>query len=133
MPDIRSFFRQKFIGFYCTVFALICALIGMAFFLVTMNQQQNMVPAVVIVTVIGVVGGLVTCYKDYLHLLTILSAVTYLLAGLLFFVQQLENIGYALADVGIGDGVMGSFITSMVFYTIACIVAIVAAYCRQEK
>lgn len=133
MANFRAFFARKRSGFYCTVAALAFAVAGLVFFFITMQQQGHMYAGIAIITAVGLAAGLVTGYRDYFRILSILSAVMYLLAGCLFLVTQLENIGYAITDTNIGDGIMASFVIGMIFYAASVLFGVIAACLRQEK
>lgn len=131
---IREFLKRKGIGFYLSFAAAIFSLLGMILYIVTMSLQENMLIAVIVVSAIGTIAGLITCFgKDYLGLLTIFSAMLYFFAMLLFLMTQAENIGYALADVGIGDGIMPSFVVGLACYGCAVTTGIAAVCLPQEK
>lgn len=131
---MKQFFQKKSISFYLSFSATLFALIGLGLYLITMQLQNNMAIAIVIISILGIIMGLVTCiFKDYLGLLTILSASFYLLAGLLFIVIQAENIGYAIYETNIGDGIMPTFVASVICYVIAMIVGTAAAFTCQKK
>lgn len=129
----RSFLAKKSVGFWLTVAGFVFAAAGLAFYLVTMRLQDNMFVSIAVLTAAGLAAALVTCYKDLLRLVSVLTAFLYLLAGCLFLVTQLENIGYAITDTNIGDGIMPTFVVGMLFYAAAVVAAVCAACFRQEK
>lgn len=133
MDKVKAFFAGKSVGFWLTVAGFVLAIIALVLFFVTMQLQDNMYSSIVIVTIVGLVAALVVCYKDLFRLVSVLTAAMYLLAGCLFLVTQLENIGYAITNTNIGDGIMPTFVVGMIFYAAAAVAAIAAIFLPQEK
>ena len=133
MGKIKEFFAKKSAGFYVTVGSVVFAVVGLILYLVTMNLQQNMLASMVVLTVIGIACGLVVCYKDFFRAVSIASVMLYLLAAVLFLVTQIDNIGYAITNTNIGDGIMPTFVAGMIMYAVSVAAGIVAACLKQEK
>lgn len=133
MDKVKAFFANKSVGFWLTAAGVVFAVVALALFCVTMQLQENMYASIVIVTVVGLAAALVLCYKDFFRLVSVLTAAMYLLAGCLFLVTQLENIGYAITNTNIGDGIMPTFVVGMLFYAAAVVCAVAAIFLRQEK
>lgn len=133
MDKIREFFAKKSIGFYVTIGSIVCAIVGFVLYLVTMKLQENMFASIVVISIIGILCGMVVCYKDFFRAVSIVSVMLYLLAAALFLVTQIDNIGYAITDTNIGDGIMPTFVAGMIMYGISVVAGVVAACLRQEK
>lgn len=133
MNKVKAFLQKKSIGFWLNIAGFVFALVGLVLFFITMQLQENMYASIVAITIIGLVAALVVCYKDFFRLVSILCAFTYLLAGCLFLVSQLENIGYAITGVNIGDGIMPSFVAGMIMYGVATVAAVAAIFVKQTN
>lgn len=119
--------------------ALLWPLLGMAFAacalalcVVTMFQQEDSFAIVIAVTIAGLI---VACGCAFIKKISFLSAFVpalYFLAGLMFLVTQFSNIGYALYNVNIGDGIMPTFVISFVLYLLAAVVATISSFKSKE-
>lgn len=133
MQTLKKFFAGKGIGFYAEAGALLFALLGMILFFVTMNLQENMYAFMAVIMVISLLLGTVCLVKDFFGAVSILAVTFYFLSGLFFLVTQLENIGYAITNTNIGDGIMPSFVAGMVMYAVSIVLGIAAVFFSQEK
>ncbi len=133
MNKIKEFFVKKSAGFYVTVGSIVFAIVGFVLYLVTMNLQKNMMASIVVFSVLGIVCGLVVCYKDFFRAVSIVSTFFILLSAGLFLVSQIDNIGYAITNTNIGDGIMPTFVAGIVMYGISVVAGVVAACLKQEK
>ncbi len=117
---------------YLNIVSAATTVIAFILFMVTMSIQEDMYVSVIIVSAVSLIASVcAVVIKEHFGLLTTLSSALALFAGLLFTVTQLENIGYAIYNTGIGDGIMTTFVISVVCYVLSAISSGIATFIKN--
>jgi hypothetical protein len=125
--------EKKKIGFsgFLTIISAGLALVALILYIYTMAVQENMLAPVILVTVFGIVASALAVLCKRIKVFSIIAGALFLLAALLFVVTQLDNIGYAITDTNIGDGIFGSFVVSCILYAVAAAVGYITVFIRS--
>ena len=126
---MKNLFATK--KFYLHVSGTILGLIGTILYFVTMKLQNNSYIGITLTLIATMIIAIVSLILNKIKVLDIASASLLFLAGLLFFVTQLDNIGYAITNTKIGDGIMPTFVISVVCLFVASIINSIAVYIEK--
>ena len=137
MDRVKSFFRERSLGFYLAIPAMIIALItiflykeiGITVFSPTLNKQTIIFLVLGIVfTAISLAMNFVPC--KYVTMcekpVRFAAYLMYLYAFLMFIYSQINFIANVFVAID-GNSFSSTFILTMVFYILACVLTAVSA------
>lgn len=117
--------------FYIRCAAALLGLLGLILYFVTMNLQDNSYVWIPICMCVATAISLASIFLGKFRPLDLVAGVLFLLGGLLFIVTQFDNIGYAVTNTGIGDGIMPTFVMGAIFLILAGITDSVVVYLEK--
>lgn len=117
--------------FYIRCAATLLGLLGLILYFVTMILQDNSYVWIPICMSVATVISLASLFLGKFRSLDLAAGVLFLLGGFLFIVTQFDNIGYAVTNTGIGDGIMPTFVMGAIFLILAGITDSVVVYLEK--
>ena len=137
MDRVKKFFRERSLGFYLAIPAMIIALvtiflykkIGITVFSPTLNTEAILFLVLGIVfTVISMVMGFIPVkyVNKFEKLVRFIAYLMYLYAFLMFIYSQINFIANVLVAID-GNSFSGTFILTIVFYLLATILTALSA------
>ena len=142
MDRVKDFLRERSLGFYLAIPAMIIAFItiflyqkiGITVFSPTLNKET------IIFLILGIVFTAISLgmpfipvkhVDDFTKLVRVIAYLMYLYAFLMFVYSQINFIGNVLVGID-GNSFSGTFILTVIFYVLAIILTLVSA-CLNNK
>ena len=137
MDRVKEFLRERSLGFYLAIPAMIIAFIticlyksiGITVFSPTLNKETIIFLILgIIFTAISLGMPFIPCkyVKMFTKLVRFVAYLMYLFAFLMFVYSQINFIGNVLVGID-GNSFSGTFILTIVFYILACVLTAVSA------
>ncbi len=126
--------KAKGKGFWLNVIGALLAVVATVFAAITTANDGAADVAIIVLSVIAIVGVAVTVFVDYEGFGKIIVAFLYFCCLGLFVSSQLGNLGYALAGIqDIGNGVQPGFVIGAILYLGSTVLACIAAFDENNK
>lgn len=129
---IKDFLAKKGIGFYLAAAAVVCMLVSMICLISTGASDGDLTGGMVLLMVIGILGGLVTLWKDFWGIGLVVCVVCSGAGVMMLVVSRLNMIGLILNNV-VEETIAGGFIAAIVFLVLGMILCTVAGFLGVEK
>ena len=137
MDKVKTFFKERSLGFYLAIPAMIIAFItiflyksiGITVFSPTLNTETIVFLILGIVFVAISLGmPFIPCKyaKMFAKLVRFVAYLMFVYAFLMFVYSQINFIGNVLVGID-GNSFSGTFILTIIFYILACVLTIVSA------
>lgn len=126
--------KSKGKSFIIAAAGAVLALVAMILAAVTTANDGKADAAIIVLSIIAVIGAFVTLFIDYRGFGKIAVAFLYLCCMGLFVSTQLGNLGYALYGItDIGNGVQPGFIAGVILYVLATVLAAITVFLKTDK
>lgn len=136
VDKIKSFFGDKSIGFYCSLTAALCLLLGVIFFaaLTGVSEEATESPATVIAfAVVGLLLCLLTAVKDIFKLPSLVAMTFAFMTFGAFIKGRISYLAFYFSGDVMNTGLSPLFILSFIFILLAAIASCMAVFLNQEK
>lgn len=101
--------------------------------IVTMVLQQDKFTAMIVLGIAGILVSVASALIRSIDFLSAFAPCLYFGAGLFLLATQFTNIGYAITNVNIGDGIMPTFVVSFILFLLATVLQTITTYAREKK
>lgn len=127
-----KFFEKKGIGFYLQVATIVFAIIGLISYTIAGQDSYGFVAGVDVLLVIGILAGLLFCFKDFFRAGPIIvmaflgaAAAVFILSRFMYYSHQFYGIA--------SDPMSGSMIATTVAFIGMIVCNIVSAFFSWDK
>lgn len=137
MDRVKNFFKERGLGFYLAIVAMIIAIItiflykaiGITVFSPTLNQQTILFLILgSVVIAISLVMSLISNknINMFTRLVRYIAYLMYLYAFIMFIYSQINFIANVFVAID-GNSFSGTFILTLIFYILACVLTVVSS------
>lgn len=130
---MKNFLAKKGIGFYLQLVTILFALVGLISYSVAGKDSYGLDAGVVVLLVLGIVVGLVFCFKDFFTAGPIIAMALFGGAVGLFLVSRFMYYSYLYFGVDASKSMSGAMMATTIAFVGMLVCGIVSAFFAWDK
>lgn len=134
--NVKKLLKNKSTGFYCSLAAVICTLVGLIVFinLKTVSVESTEIPsAVIALSVVTAILCLITAFKDMFKIPSLLAFTASMITFTVFLKGRVSYLAFYFSGDVMNTGLSPLFIVSCAAFLLSVVFATMAVCLKQEK